>query len=160
MWGLGLFSPHVKLNQISVKLRSNWAPRAEALEGPRRGCSTTMAAAAADVLRPNARVVSTAVASIQVHECRMSSPTPHCAAPCSAPDVLSTSCITEDFSRCWKRQNQRSCAFRNADMCWNSDESCTLKNGNRRVTLFLSFFNTLLAIALLALGGVYTSALQ
>ena len=27
---LGLFSPHVKLNQISVKLRSNWAPRAEA----------------------------------------------------------------------------------------------------------------------------------
>jgi hypothetical protein len=38
---LGLFSPHVKLNQISVKLQSNWAPRAEALEGPRRGCSTT-----------------------------------------------------------------------------------------------------------------------
>ncbi len=30
---LGLFSPHVKLNQIAVKLQSNWARRAEAPQG-------------------------------------------------------------------------------------------------------------------------------
>ena len=43
-------------------------------------------------------------------------------------------------------------------MCF--DDHCTMKNGCRKLTLFLSFFNTVLAIALLSLGGVYTSALQ
>jgi hypothetical protein len=43
-------------------------------------------------------------------------------------------------------------------MCF--DGQCSVKNGSRRLTLLLSFFNSLVAIALLVLGGVYTSALQ
>jgi hypothetical protein len=45
-----------------------------------------------------------------------------------------------------------------AEMCFG--EECSLKNGSRRLTIFLGFFNSLLAIALLILGGVYTNALQ
>jgi hypothetical protein len=43
-------------------------------------------------------------------------------------------------------------------MCF--DDRCSLKNSSRKLTLILAFFNTLIAIALLVLGGVYTNALQ
>jgi hypothetical protein len=46
----------------------------------------------------------------------------------------------------------------NTIMCF--DDRCSLKNSSRKLTLILAFFNTLIAIALLVLGGVYTNALQ
>ena len=44
--------PTSNLNQIAVKFDSNWARRAEAPLGPRRGCSTTIVATKATV-RPS-----------------------------------------------------------------------------------------------------------
>ena len=60
---LGLFSPHVKLNQIAVKLQSNWARRAEAPQGPRHGCSTTT------ITRPPCHPVAVISTAHRSHEC-------------------------------------------------------------------------------------------